>query len=174
MGIFLFSRGDGFDLPAHIGHKGDKHKKDSRRDRRAYFASEQVQNGGAPHHNHQTGRSQREQPGQNAGEAGQNETGGGEQFSHANENAEPWRNESVHHLDDLGGWGYKEPAVPQKINCQQHLKYPECNVHLLFSLFFNLSVTKMSSGQRKGEATRIDIVEANQLYAELPRPYNSF
>jgi hypothetical protein len=32
----------------------------------------------------------------------------------------------------------------------------------------------MSSGQRKGEATRIDIVEANQLYAELPRPYNSF
>jgi hypothetical protein len=36
-----------------------------------------------------------------------------------------------------------------------------------------LGVTKMSSGQRKGEATRIDIVEANQLYAELPRPYNS-
>jgi hypothetical protein len=35
-------------------------------------------------------------------------------------------------------------------------------------------VTKMSSGQRKGEATRIDIVEANQLCAELPRPYNSF
>jgi hypothetical protein len=38
----------------------------------------------------------------------------------------------------------------------------------------DMDVTKMSSGQRKGEATRIDMVEANQLYAELPRPYNSF
>jgi hypothetical protein len=43
-----------------------------------------------------------------------------------------------------------------------------------FTYISNLGVTKMSSGQLKGEATRIDSVEANQLYAELPRPYNSF
>lgn len=122
---------DRFYLPAHVRHKGEQHKQDSRGDRAAGLASGKVKTAGADRHDHQTHTSPRSQPGPNPGDAGQQQTHRAERFGYPDKKAKPGCKLCVHNLNQIGGWEDHNPTMKQKLSRQQYLKNPESNIHQL-------------------------------------------
>jgi len=87
------------------------------------------------HHNHQTGGGSWNQPRQDPRKAGKRQSNGRQDLRYAEEEAKSGRHRSVHDGDHALWRGEEQPAMRQEHHGQEHLQYPQENVHWLsFSL----------------------------------------